>query len=274
VLRTVARCAFVLGSLLAAAGAAGCAATDAEDEEVVASEEAALTALEQQIGFDGAVEKLDERALLRVDEEARSLESRGLDPGAVERAATRRVLVEARARGAGGVGTRSLAPLGVYDSDLLKLNGLERTLCKRARIACVRVLLAGVRARSASQAAYDDGNVGGRIDAFRHTYWNAAMVRSVGEAKAKEWADAHENGYPDNRATAANRILSDMDFHNNAEGRRIGLELRRASDDDVQDAVRDAIADGTLRAVRYDLGAKDGKLVPSSACTGAVRCGR
>ena len=31
-------------------------------------------------------------------------------------------------------------------------------------------------------------------DAFRHTYWNALMVKYVGVDDAKTFADAHESG--------------------------------------------------------------------------------
>jgi hypothetical protein len=246
----------------------GLAACDAAvEEEDVASDDAALAALEQEIGFDGAVSRLDETALGRVDDEATSLATRGVDPASLERTITRSVLREARARRAAP--SPGIAPRTAYDIDLLQLNGEEQTLCRRARLVCVRVLLAGFRARGASQVEYDDGNVGGRIDAFRHTYWNALMASSVGVTHAKAWGDAHENGYPSNRATTANRILSDMDFHNNAQGRAIG-----AAGGDAKAKVRAALETGSLRAVRYDLDEADGVLVPSNQCTAEVRCGR
>lgn len=248
----------------------GCAPV--EDDEAVASDDAELTALEQAIGFDGAVARLDEAALVRVDAEAKTLEARRQDAGAIERAITRRVLVEARTRGASSSPSKGSSSIGVraYDLDLLHLNGEESALCKSARIACVRVLIDGFRARGASQAEYRDGNSGGRIDAFRHTYWNALMVRSVGTEHAKAWADAHENGYPQNRASEGARLLSDMDFHNNAAGRTIG-EARG----DAKLEVRKALTSGVLRAVRYADGDDDvGVLVPTSECTDSVRCGR
>lgn len=264
-----------VGLLLASALAFGCAAPGDDPTEDVGSEDAALAALEQRIGFDGAVEALDEAALARVDASARRLETTGSEGATLEAHATRAVLVEARARGAGDasrVAPRSYG--GLYDTDLLRLNGLERALCKGARLACVRVLLAGVAARTASQLAYDDGNVGGRIDAFRHTSWNALMVRWTDARTAKAWADAHENGYPENRTTRRNRVLSDMDFWNNDVGRRLGAALPApAGLPDVTAAVRKSLELGELRAVRYDRGDADGVLVPTRQCSEAVRCG-
>jgi len=253
-----------LAAPVALAALAGCAAP--EEEEATATEDAALSALESAIGFDGAVLRLDERTLAGVDVEARGLEARGTPRAEIERAVSRRVLREARARG--GSRDPGVSLQSIYDWDLLQLNGAEQTLCGNARLVCVRVLLAGFSARGASHAAYADGNVGGRIDAFRHTYWNSLMAEAVGEEHARAWGDAHENGYPENRATAKARILSDMDFHNNAEGRRIGL-----AGGDLHASVIAALEGGVLRAVRYDRGT-DGVLVPSSECTEEVVCGQ
>jgi hypothetical protein len=259
----------LVASLSALALLAGCA-VEPDDDEAEATQ---LSALESSIGFDGAVERLDEAALSRVESEAATREARGDTPEAVERAASLRVLREAK--------SASVAPRfselrlqSAYDSDLVKMNGQEKALCKGARLVCVRVLLAGFRARGAAQAQYRDGNVGGRIDAFRHTYWNALMVRAVGATHAKLWADAHENGYADNRATPANRVQSDMDFHNNAQGRQIG-SVRSRSESDTRRAVVTALETGALRAVRYDNESDQvGRLVKSSECTDAAPCGR
>lgn len=244
--------------------ATGCASRDVDEEEEAAS------AVERAIGFDGAIVRLDEAALERVDLEARDLEARGASAKEVEKLASQRVLLEAKnavspTRGA----TDQVMVQGLYELGLPRLNDEERELCGSARLVCVRVLLSALRARSASRAEYSDGETGGRIDAFRHTYWNALMASSVGDAHAKAWGDAHENGYPENRATAAAKILSAMDFFNNAEGRRIG-----AAGGDLRKAVRVALVAGELQAVRYDRGVAAGVLVPTSECTDEVRCGR
>ena len=260
----------VVGALSALALVAGCASEVEDDAESDATQ---LSALETSIGFDGAMERLDEAALARVESEAAVREARGELPDSIERAASQRVLREAQTAST-QARSSALQLRSAYDSDLVKMNGQEKALCKSARLVCVRVLLAGFRARGASQSAYRDGNVGGRIDAFRHTHWNALMVRAVGATHAKLWADAHENGYPDNRSTAANRVQSDMDFHNNAQGRLIGAVPSR-SDADTRQAVITALENGTLRAVRYD-GAQDtvGRLVKSSECTDELPCGK
>jgi len=269
---------------------AGCSAETNGEEGVVGGDEAALSALEGEIGFEGAIERLDEAALVSIDQDLRALEDRGeATAPEIEQVATRKALSAALKKGrglrtstlrtldvsrpaSGGSATTTAQSL-VYDSDLFKLNGLEKALCKAHRIVCVRVAIAAFKARGGSQAAYRDGNVGGRIDCFRHTYWNAAMTRSVGSEHAKAWADAHENGYPQNRATPKDRVLSDMDFFNNDVGRTIGRAHEDSSDDETKDAVREALTKGDVRAVRYDLGDRNGKLVPASQCTDTVKCG-
>ncbi|MFO0734741.1 MAG: hypothetical protein U0270_02630 [Labilithrix sp.] len=258
---------------LAALALVGCVSAEgAHDQEDVGGSDDALTALEDEIGFDGAIGKLDITTLESIDAESRTLEAAGHSEGELDRTATRSTLTAVlRQRKAKATGIH--AQLDLYDTDLFKLNGLEQKLCSAHRIVCVRVAIAAFKARGASQAEYRDGNVGGRIDCFRHTYWNAAMTRAVGADYAKQWADAHENGYPENRATAKDRLLSDMDFFNNDVGRKIGKAHEDDSDGDTKQAVRDAISKGDVRAVRYDLGDANGKLVPSSQCTDRVRCG-
>jgi len=150
-----------VGVLSALALVSGCASEVDDDAESDATQ---LSALETSIGFDGAMERLDEAALARVDSEAAAREARGDLPDSIERAASQRVLREAQT-----ASTRprssALQLRSAYDSDLVKMNGQEKALCKSARLVCVRVLLAGFRARGASQSAYRDGNVGGRIAA-------------------------------------------------------------------------------------------------------------
>lgn len=264
--------AFALGLL-----AVGCSTEPSEDDDVAMTDDAALTALEDQIGFDGAIGRLDIQDLEAIDAQATRLEASGASETAIDAAATRstlRAASNAPATKARSVEIETLHPaFDVYDSDLFKLNGLEQKLCKAHRIVCVRVAISAFKARGASQVEFHDGNVGGRIDCFRHTYWNASMTRAVGADYAKQWGDAHENGYPENRATKKDALLSDMDFFNNDVGRRIGKVHAKDSDDATKQAVRTAIERGDVRAVRYDLGSRDGTMVPSSQCSDTVHCG-
>src|SRR4051812_20646511 len=128
----------------------GCAADPGADEDVAMTDDAALTALEDQIGFDGAVGRLDIADLEAIDAQATHLEANGASETAIDTAATRSTLRAALS--AKGAKPQTLHPtFDVYDSDLFKLNGLEQQLCKAHRIVCVRVAISAFKARGASQ---------------------------------------------------------------------------------------------------------------------------
>jgi len=247
--------------LLLIAGATGCATADEEPAE----SDAAIADLENVLGFDGAIARLDPAALGRIEAEAAALEAENAPLREIERVVSRRVLVEGARRTTVRPATLRVS---AYDADLFQLNPEERALCKAARLVCVRVLVSAAQARLASKIAYSDGDVGGRIDAFRHTYWNALMASKVGAAHAKAWGDAHETGNPFDKGTTSDRRLAEMDYFNNERGRGLAVRLG-----DPVLRVRTALERGELRAIRYDRGDPDGVLVPTTECTDA-RCGR
>lgn len=82
----------------------------------------------------------------------------------------------------------------------------------------------------------------GRGDAFRHTYWSALMTKHVGESLARKYGYAHEAEAPQDQP----RNEREMDQHNNAVGRSIGVENPTASDNVLADAVEQALDSGRL----------------------------
>ncbi|ABE52036.1 DUF6973 domain-containing protein [Methanococcoides burtonii] len=73
-------------------------------------------------------------------------------------------------------------------------------------------------------------------DAFRHTYWNALMVRHIDYTWAYRWATAHEyysSGLP-----------KTMDLWNNIKGRQIGSNNPSASDSTLSSKVVIALNSG------------------------------
>jgi RHS repeat-associated protein len=66
-----------------------------------------------------------------------------------------------------------------------------------------------------------------RIDAFRHTAWNALNAKYLGEVEARRFADAHEArpAQPDDERT--------MDLNNNEIGRRLGASNPRLSNNEI-----------------------------------------
>ena len=62
----------------------------------------------------------------------------------------------------------------------------------------------------------------GNGDAFRHAYWNALNVKSVGADIAKAFANAHESETPEGNDKT-------MDLRNNTVGRNIGRSYSNSS---------------------------------------------
>ncbi len=60
----------------------------------------------------------------------------------------------------------------------------------------------------------------GKTDALRHCLWSALLTYQVGERFAKQLTDAHEA--PGAIGDPNTRLDREMDFHNNAVGRRFG----------------------------------------------------
>ena len=87
--------------------------------------------------------------------------------------------------------------------------------------------------------------VDGHLDAFRHAYWNALMVREYGEDFARDFATAHE-GSADSADSEA------MDLYNNEVGRRIALENPDASPAELADLVEQAVRNGEMVVIDGD----------------------
>lgn len=76
---------------------------------------------------------------------------------------------------------------------------------------------AEIASERARQLYSKTSNYNGKGDAFRHAYWNARMVHSVGSENAKIIADNHEYYNPSD-----NPEEDKMDYYNNEVGRSIG----------------------------------------------------
>lgn len=164
---------------------------------------------------------------------------------------------------------------GPYD-DYKALTGAEKRLLLRYFWQINDVRKAAEYARRESEQAYPQlaGQDDPR-DAFRHTLWNASMVRRLGSRESAErWATAHED-VPNNPP-----VREAMDLFNNAQGREVAWSRRttkrvlwwqrsRFPDDPaLRGAVLDALRNGDLRVIEEVGGQRDphnGRLVPSTA---------
>ena len=107
----------------------------------------------------------------------------------------------------------------------------------------------------------------GKADAFRHCLWSALLAYQVGETYAKRLNDAHEReGELKDHNTNLDR---EMDYHNNAVGRRLGVFHAEQASVVVQSMTafflygvcKSALDSGQLKVV--DRRSDPWKLVPS-----------
>jgi len=136
-----------------------------------------------------------------------------------------------------------------------QLNPAEKVLVVMYPIEALFVRRDGKLAVAESERRYGRGNQAslfdGNGDAFRHTYWNALMARSIGAGMAKLFADAHEYRYD------GTTLSRDMDLANNASGRRLQRENRWADAELLAERVQEAVDGGKVLRIR------DGSLVPT-----------
>ncbi len=103
-----------------------------------------------------------------------------------------------------------------------------------------------------------DGS-GGRLDAFRHTFWMATLTKQIGARRALSLGRAHERGnYRDFRrkrfedGDIPDKAAGDMDLYNNGIGSAIGKSLKESAEKIVIDSVLSAIYAGKTKIVLKD----------------------
>ncbi|MFI1378595.1 DUF6973 domain-containing protein [Embleya sp. NPDC020886] len=93
------------------------------------------------------------------------------------------------------------------------------------------------------------GELEGHADAFRHTYWNALLVRNFGPEWTARYTTAHEMGAdPD----PLKRTSESMDLFNNEVGRRVAVEANGKSTEELADMVEHAVRNGQTVVVGAD----------------------
>jgi len=125
---------------------------------------------------------------------------------------------------------------------------------------------------SISEIIGNDNN-GGRLDAFKHSYWMARLSQKIGKRAAFSLGEAHEKG---NYKTFKNHKLEDgflpdkqsseMDLFNNRIGIGIGKFNKKTSKQDLIQQLLDALHAGKLRILRKNNSGNfldcHGKIIP------------
>ncbi|MCD4845102.1 MAG: hypothetical protein K8R25_11515 [Methanosarcinales archaeon] len=107
-----------------------------------------------------------------------------------------------------------------------------------------KALFCGGLALVEMRRVFGEGGVDNHIDAFRHAYWNALMVKYIDYSWADRWATAHEEG--------SNGLSAEMDLWNNNEGRLIASNHPDDSDYELSGKVMNALNAGVLRKIEND----------------------
>ncbi len=102
-------------------------------------------------------------------------------------------------------------------------------------------------------------NSGGKLDAFKHSYWMARLTQDIGKRAAYTLGKAHEKG---NYRTYQKRRLedgllpdkpsTDMDLYNNKIGITVGSTFKRATKKVVMQKLIDSLESGKLRILSKD----------------------
>lgn len=96
---------------------------------------------------------------------------------------------------------------------------------------------------------YPESLHNGKGDAFRHAYFNALNVISIGEAYAQLLSTAHED-ITFNPQNVYQYKEKQMDLHNNQIGRNWGVHYLTFSNISIRDLIKNAIDNGELRYLK------------------------
>ena len=93
-----------------------------------------------------------------------------------------------------------------------------------------------------TKKTYGKQGKGDESDAFRHAFWQATNVQSVGEDFTRKWSEAHEYSTP------SSEVRTDlyMDIHNNEIGIEIGKSNPKATPEELRDIIVDRISKGDM----------------------------
>ncbi|MEB8861375.1 hypothetical protein P4H06_34685, partial [Bacillus cereus] len=133
------------------------------------------------------------------------------------------------------------------------LTDAEVDLAKKNPFEFVTYGACSVLAKTTSEKYYTNSTLyQGNGDAFRHSFWNAALAkelgaikgRDVGVARAKVWTDAHEQ--------YSNGVDKEMDLYNNEVGRTIAYNNYSWSINQYSSHIRNEVANGSMVRIVED----------------------
>lgn len=119
------------------------------------------------------------------------------------------------------------------------LTDSEKKLTIRYPFDALKVDTARKIAIRQTEVKFGFNGLGDKSDAFRHGIWNAEMTVLIGETKAEKFATAHED--KDTTGIETDGYLKsqhkEMDLHNNAVGREIGILVLESTEEQIADVI-------------------------------------
>ncbi|HSH66126.1 MAG TPA: hypothetical protein VLB84_10085 [Bacteroidia bacterium] len=158
----------------------------------------------------------------------------------------------------------------------MKLSRPEKCWTILHPFVCKKAFQATLQSQTVTDSIKKSGiigtdNSGGKLDAFKHTYWMAVVAKVIGPRKALKLGKAHERGnkLQFKKHQKEDRILPDsvsscMDLHNNEQGVLLVKKNRQATQQDLQKEVLHLLRQGELACIRKD---KNGNFL---TCKGTV----
>lgn len=127
-------------------------------------------------------------------------------------------------------------PVSVNNFSLAEntLNEAEKKMVAQHPFQAAQVYRAASKAEEMTVQFYGYNGWQDSADAYKHCLWNALMKKYIGEAAAREWANAHEY--------CSEGVDKEMDLFNNEVGLSIDVEMR--TEEQIIDYVRELVSTG------------------------------
>lgn len=100
---------------------------------------------------------------------------------------------------------------------------------------------------------------GGKLDAFRHSFWMASLSISIGENASRKLGNAHEKGNyiafkkkKSEDGSIQDATAVEMDLYNNEEGLKIAREYAIDKKQSLSDLITQAIHAGRMKIMKRD----------------------
>jgi hypothetical protein len=176
-----------------------------------------------------------------------------------------------------------ISPDAVAQAPKIKFHGLSRPekwwvvthLCVAKKAQRITREAIAVSMEIKNNGQLDSRWEGGKVDAFRHSYWMARLSQEMCWRKAEKLGKAHEKGNhlkfkqglyePGLQDSAA----CSMDMHNNKAGLAAGCDNKALSKDELRELLFKKIATGEMLMLRQDSSGNwldcDGRIIDPSS---------